>query len=264
MLSTCRLLQRVLLAALVVLGACGESGPATGEGAVTMARIEGEVFYRERMLLPPGAQLEVQLQDISRADAMATTLAGVVIALESGPPYPFVIEYDPAQIDTRMRYGLRATITSGDRLMFTTTEYIDPFAGNPVQVLVRRVAEPVQADVTPLEGTVWVLDTLGGEAAATGAGGRPADLELTAGEQRAAGFAGCNRYTGSYSREGASQLGSPLSFGDMAVTMMACVEGGELERAYLQMLGRVDLFHLRGTTLTLLAGREELATFRAR
>lgn len=264
MLSLFRLPQVLLLAALSGLVACGESGPAPTEGESSVARIEGEVFYRERMLLPPGAQLEIQLQDISRADAMATVLESVVIAAEGGPPYPFVIEYDPARIDARMRCALRATITLDDRLMFTTTEYIDPFGDEPLEVLVRRVAEPVQADRTPLEGTVWMLDTLGGEAAAAGAGGRPVDLELTAGEQRAAGFAGCNRYTGSYSRQGVSAQGSPLSFGDMAVTMRACPEGGDLERAYLGMLGRVELYRLQGDTLTLLAGGEELATFRAR
>ena len=94
------------------------------------------------MMLPPGAELEVQLQDISRADAMATVIASVHITPEVGPPYPFSIEYDPARIDPRMTYGLRATISAGGRLLFTTTDYNNPFAEGPLEILVRRVTEP--------------------------------------------------------------------------------------------------------------------------
>jgi putative lipoprotein len=194
---------------------------------------------------------------------MATVLASVRLTPDSGPPYPFSIEYDPDRIDSRMRYGLRATITVGDRLMFTTTEHIDPFGPQPLEVLVRRVPEPVKAPGPSLEGTLWILDTLGGEAAATGAGGNPVDLQFSAEDQRAGGFSGCNRYTGGYSRDGASQHGAPLGFGQMASTMMACPEGDELEQAYLQMLGRVDAFRLEGSTLSLLQGPEVLATLRA-
>jgi putative lipoprotein len=253
-----------LFLALPWLAACGDADRSPAEGTQAVARIEGQVLYRERMMLPPGCRVEVQLQDISRADAMATVLESVTIEAQGGPPYPFAIEYDPARIDPRMRYALRATITSGDRLLFTNTEYIDPFTGNPVEVLVRRTAEPVRAREAPLEETVWVLDTLGGEPAPAGAGGRPVDLQLNAAERRAAGFAGCNRYTGAYVREEASPRGAALGFGDMAVTLMACAEGGELERTYLDMLGRVEFFRLEGATLTLLSDAEALATFRAR
>ncbi len=83
----------------------------------SMAKIEGTVAYRERMMLPPGAQLEVQLEDISKADAMATVLATVIIPAEGGPPYPFAIEYDPTTIDERLRYALRATIIAGERMI---------------------------------------------------------------------------------------------------------------------------------------------------
>ena len=249
------------------LAACGRDGgspPADGEPVGTgVARIEGSVWYRERMALPPGAEVEVQLQDVSRVDAMATVLASVLLTPEAGPPYPFTLEYDPATIDPRMRYALRATISLEGRLMFTSTDYIDPFAGNPVEVLVRRAPASAREKGLALEGPRWVLATLGGEAATTGAGGKPVDLEFLSAEARAAGFSGCNRYTGGYSREGASEHASPLSFGNLAGTMMACMEGDELERSYLQMLGRVDGFRLQGDTLSLLAGPEVLATFRA-
>ena len=89
----------LLLLALLVLPlvACDSGRQSTESGRVRV--IEGQVFYRERMMLPPGAELEVQLQDISRADAMATVIASVHITPEGGPPYPFAIEYDPGRID---------------------------------------------------------------------------------------------------------------------------------------------------------------------
>jgi putative lipoprotein len=254
-----------LLVMLTALGlaACGErEADMSGEPA-TVARIEGNVMYRERMMLPPGAEVEVQLQDISKADAGATVLATVLITPQSGPPYNFAIEYDPSTIDPRMRYALRATISRGERLLFSSTDYIDPFKGNPVEIVVQRVPGEVRREGPALEGTVWVLATLAGEPAPAGAGGKTVDIQFNGDEKRVAGFSGCNRYMGSYALEGLSQHGSPLKLGPMAGTLMACPDGGELERDYLQALGRVNAFRLEGDTLSLLAGPEVLASFRA-
>ena len=203
----------------------------------------------------------MQLEDISRADALATVLVEVSMSPRGGPPYPFVIDYPSAQIDERMRYALRATIRMGDELLFTNTDYIDPFTGNPVEVLVRKVPRSPAPSGPGLEDTRWGLATLGAAEVGPGAGGNPVDLTLSAEEQRAAGFSGCNRYSGAYSREGDSQHGTPLKIGPTAGTMMACPEGMELEQTYLQMLGKVDAFRLVDGTLVLLAGGEELATF---
>ena len=259
----------LLLFTLAGLAACGgEQDSASDDGVPgegVMALIEGTVFYRERIMLPPGAEVEVQLQDISRADALATVVASVLLTPDGGPPYEFAIEYDPAGIDSRMRYALRATISAGDQMMFSSTDYIDPFSGNPVEILVRRVAEPVQlSDGPALQDQPWALQTLGGKPAAGGAGGKPLDIELLAADMRVGGFSGCNRYSGSYSLAGEAEQGSALTFGPMAGTMMACAEGAELERAYLQMLGQVTAYRLQGDTLSLLAGAEVVATYRPR
>jgi heat shock protein HslJ len=76
---------------------------------------------------------------------------------------------------------------------------------------------------------------------------------------QAGGFSGCNRYSGGYSRDGASGL----VFKPMAGTLMACEQGSELERQYLQMLGAVTAFTLQGDNLSLQAGPEVVATFTA-
>ncbi|KZX56148.1 hypothetical protein A3709_07115 [Halioglobus sp. HI00S01] len=276
-----------LVAALALgLTACGgdEQAAAPAAPAVVesepvqevaqVATIEGEVFYRERIMLPPGSEVEVQLEDISRADAMATVMASVLLKPQGGPPYPFSIEYKPSEIDERMRYALRVRITDPNgQLRFTNTEYIDPFSGNPVKVMVQSVAraEPQASSATGgaaasdqdvEDGTiVWYLETLGGESAPAGAGGKRVDLHMNQGKSTAAGFAGCNRYTGGFSSDGRSTHGTPLSFGNMATTMMACPDGGQLEQSYLQTLGKVDAYRMDGDKLALLCGGDIVATF---
>lgn len=134
----------VVLSALVACGgdkqAAGSAVKVALEGS-KVAIIEGEVFYRERIMIAADSGVEVQLEDISKADAMATVMASVSFKAQGGPPYPFTIEYDPMTIDKRMQYALRARITSpqGD-LLFTNTEYIDPFSGGQIKVMVNSVA----------------------------------------------------------------------------------------------------------------------------
>lgn len=257
----------ILLGILAIVVTGCNQGASTGSPQdnteMTVGTIKGMVVYRERMLLPPDAQIEVQLQDVSKADALATVLTVVNMAAEGAPPYPFVIEYDSSIIDARMRYALRATIHSGNQLMFTNTDYIDPFSNSPVEVLVRRVpADPKPATAT-LEDTQWQLKTLSGNLAPPGAGAKPIDLVFMAQEQRAAGFSGCNRYFGSYVLEGESVAGSPLTLGPLAGTMMACAEGGDLERDYLQVMSTVTAYQIEGNTLLLLNAEDVVASFSA-
>ncbi|MEP4486403.1 MAG: YbaY family lipoprotein [Halioglobus sp.] len=251
--------------AIVVTG-CNQGASNDGSknsAEMTAGTIKGMVVYRERMLLPPDAQIEIQLQDVSRADALATVMAVVTMAADGAPPYPFVIEYDTSQIDARMRYALRATIHSNDRLMFTNTDYIDPFSESPVEVLVRRVPGEPEPSVATLEDTPWQLETLSGSPAQLGAGGKPIDLMFESKEQRAAGFSGCNRYFGSYVLEGESAVGEPLTLGPLAGTMMACMEGGDLERDYLKVMGEITAYRIEGNTLLLLNADKVVASFSA-
>ncbi len=112
--------------------------PAPSPSVVT-----GSVFYRERIALPPDAEIIVKLVDVSRADAPAVVLAEQIIVPVGSVPVDFELEYDARQIDDRMSYAVQARIESGGRLMFTNTEMIpvitreSPTEG--VQVLVHRV-----------------------------------------------------------------------------------------------------------------------------
>ena len=101
---------------------------------------------------------------------------------------------------------------------------------------------------TMLETVEWSLLELNGKVA-VGAGNRPLTLQLNATDKRAAGFAGCNRYTGSYERTGTS-----LRFGPMVMTRMACEGAMETEAAYAVALGKVTGWRITGGNLELLAG----------
>jgi heat shock protein HslJ len=70
-----------------------------------------------------------------------------------------------------------------------------------------------------------------------GAGGDALTLDFSTatGQRRVTGFAGCNRYTGSYTLKDGS-----LSFGPLASTRKACqAPAGDLEGAYLDGLAHV-------------------------
>jgi putative lipoprotein len=250
------------LAACLLLAACGE-GPGSAaqrgaEEAGAMETLTGTVFYRERILLPPGFEVEVQLQDVSLADAPATVLASTTLTPDTGPPWPWSLSYDPAAIEDGRRYGLRATLRREGKLLFTTMDAVDPFQGDSTELLVRAV----QRSAGPkLAGPTWTLVQLNGRAVGPGAGGRPVDLTLDAAESRAAGFSGCNRYTGPYSAGNAPDGSPSLSFGNMASTMMACPEGMDLEQEYLQTLRKATGYRIQDGTLALLDGEVELATF---
>jgi putative lipoprotein len=106
-----------------------------------MRVISGEVWYRERIALPPGAEVIVTLEDQSRADAPAMVLTDYTHIVDGQGPYSFRLVYNPAAIDERMTYGLRARIEQDGELMFSSTEHIDPFGGEPgkpVRIMVSR------------------------------------------------------------------------------------------------------------------------------
>jgi uncharacterized lipoprotein YbaY len=126
----------------LVLGGC--SMTSAGEPPF----VQGEATYRERLAMPPGAQLEVVLQDISRADAPSPVVGIVTLSDIGQPPYRFEIPYRPEQIIASHRYGVRARLSSQGRLLFTTDRtYPVITAGNPteVQLMLKRVGAQHQA-----------------------------------------------------------------------------------------------------------------------
>ena len=98
--------------------------------------VTGTVAYRERIALPPNAFIDIKLQDVSRQDVPAKTVAESVFAAEGKQvPIPFQISYNPADINMAHTYLVRADINVDGKPMFTsTTAYPVLTQGAPSQV----------------------------------------------------------------------------------------------------------------------------------
>ncbi|QIH06438.1 MULTISPECIES: YbaY family lipoprotein [unclassified Pseudomonas] len=107
----------ILLATAALLGACQSTSPAA------KASLDGEVFYLQRIALPPAATLSVTLQDVSLADAPARVLAEQRGPVKGQVPLPFHLDYDPAQVKPGHTYSISARIEVDGQLIFITTEH---------------------------------------------------------------------------------------------------------------------------------------------
>lgn len=119
--------QRLALAAMTAatvftLAACKDDAASGGDTSAPQSQtISGTVSYRERMALPPTAQVQVSLVDVSLADAPSKTIAEATFATDgNNVPLPFKLSYDPAQIEPRHSYALQARITDQGELLFIT------------------------------------------------------------------------------------------------------------------------------------------------
>ena len=221
-----------------------------------MNTIVGSVWYRERMLLPPNAEILINLEDVARADAPSELIATTRFAPEGGQPWTFSLEYDPAKLHNKGRYVLRVRIEADGRLLFTSTEHIPAFdrpPGERLKIMVSLVAgrqagenvPPTKPDAS-LTNTYWKLIELNGQPVALGAGNRELHMVLTTEGDRVQGFSGCNKFTGNYQRRD-----DQLHFKPLASTRMACITGMEQEKRFLDVLGNVVRYALIGESLSL-------------
>jgi heat shock protein HslJ len=123
------------------------------------------------------------------------------------------------------------------------------------------VATPPGRDPAPparaLENTYWKLVALHGEPSAPPDRQPEAHLILQPAQQRVVGSGGCNRLTGSYTLDG-----ERLGLGRTAATRMACAQGMAQEQRFLDTLGTVAAWRVRGQRLDLLdAQRRVVAEF---
>lgn len=229
--------------------------------AAAASQVTGTATYRERMALPADAVLEVTLADVSRADAAATPLGTARIERPGQPPFRFAIPYDSAKVDPRMSYAVRARVTAGGRLLFTTTQrypVLTGGAGREVALVLARVggadsapaaagtdtpppsAPPPNpapaAAAPPLQGTRWVLVRVGMQRVITPTADprRVPHLVLDPAGRRVTGSGGCNRLFGGYALDGTA-----LTFAGVGGTRMACPDVMATETAFTEALGRV-------------------------
>ena len=205
--------------------------------------IDGIATYRERMALPPDAVFEATLEDVSLADAPSRVIGRVQLEKPGNPPFHFSISYDPAKIVANHTYSVRARITEGGRLLFTTDQQhqvlTQGHGSDVAMMMMRRVsgAAPsagTAASAVPLREVYWKLVQLGDKPVAGIDQQNAASLIFHTDQNRVTGSGGCNRLTGSYTADAHS-----LRFGGIASTQMACLHGMETESAFFAALSKV-------------------------
>jgi putative lipoprotein len=105
--------ERLVLAAADPLAGAWERRP--------FAQLTGTVTYLRRVALTPEAVVQLELREVSRADAEAPLLAKRILHPEGKQvPIPFVLDYDPAEIDPRRAHAISARIADRGQLAFVT------------------------------------------------------------------------------------------------------------------------------------------------
>jgi putative lipoprotein len=117
------------LALSLSLAACATIMPSEEPVAVT-----GSIAYRERIALPPTAQVEIRLDDVSLADAPSRMIAQQSFTADGRQvPFAFRLTIDQRRLDPRHSYAVSARISDASgRLMFITdTRNSVTFDGRP-------------------------------------------------------------------------------------------------------------------------------------
>jgi len=217
-MSLTRLAAAFALLALVWLPAAAMAGDTSV--------LNGTVTYRERMALPPGARIEVELVDVSRADAPARIVAATTVTPQTQVPVAYSLAYEPAGIVAGHSYAVQARILLDDRLLFTTAERHAVLGDEPdrTDIVVRRVPGPG----SPAGN--WLLEDIRGG----GVIDRLQTVLEIAGDGRVSGTGGCNRMGGSATIEG-----DRIAFGRLVATQMACVPAAmNQEQKFFAALGQ--------------------------
>lgn len=244
----------VITGLLMSLGGCVATGEQTtkADQAVTIQQqtMTANVFYLQRIALPPGAQVSVILEDVSKMDVAAEVVAKQTITAEGGPPYQLNLSYNAADIKPQHRYALRAQITLDGQLLFTNAEQVDAFVNqglNPTEILVSQVSSAIKDDgLASLVDTQWQLSMLGTQAITADVTQQQPYLTFTQDDNKVIGFAGCNRFNGRY-----DVFASNVNLTQLLTTKKMCFQQMNLETQFLTALSEADNYKVIDKTLTL-------------
>lgn len=119
---------------LVVTG-CG--------GSSDLARLDGEIYWTDGGVLPPGSTVTVQIVNASLADA-SDVLTQTSFEAKGSPPISFFVEYDESAVDERVTYtaSVRIEDPDGTLLYITQTAQTVIVQGEVVDPI-RLLVEPV-------------------------------------------------------------------------------------------------------------------------
>lgn len=122
--------------------ACLLALPFSSAGALATGRVTGSVSIRERIALPPGYVLRVELRDISRQDAPSEEISSVELRPRHQPPIRYSLRYDPRRINPASLYSVSARMLIDGRLAFISDRInavITRGGSNRADILLRSV-----------------------------------------------------------------------------------------------------------------------------
>ncbi|WP_137152880.1 META domain-containing protein [Devosia sp. FKR38] len=215
MLQTLSKCAAWLLAGLIVLTL---AAPAQAVD-ITFA---GNVSYRERITLPPDAELVISLVSLPGQHRVVSAQAALG---KTNSPFQFSLAVRSSVLADAGSYGLVAEIWSGGYAIFSNARPVpvDPLLPSGILIPVEhrappphdapeQVLLPVEAP-NPLLDTAWTVTSIGGEPILP-----QTNVTLSiADDFRAGGSGGCNSYFSE-----AEFAAPPLTFSPIASTRMAC------------------------------------------
>lgn len=119
--------------------------------------LRGTVTYNERLSLPAGAVLRVELLDVTQAGVVTPLVQQNIDVGGKAPPYNFDLSYNPVRILPGGTYIVRAQITVQNARVFETPNQIRVLTpGNPTQVSITLQRTSVNLPNTS-GGGFWLL-----------------------------------------------------------------------------------------------------------
>lgn len=140
----------------ITLAACQPTPPPAtpiADNAAAPQRtnaISGTATYNERLTLPAGTQLRVQLIDNQLADSTAAVVASIDLPAPANPPFAFTLPFEPGKLRASGDYGLHASLRDAEgRLWFATDTRTPATPGStaPVRLTLMRVASDPRANL---------------------------------------------------------------------------------------------------------------------
>jgi putative lipoprotein len=236
--------MNLLVAITIAIWGAGFAGSAMAD----FKTLEGSATYRQRIALHPEAVLEVELRDVSRADAPASLLSAVAVRPGKQVPIPFKLVYDDGIIDQRHTYAVSARIRLDEKIVFrNTSAHLVLTRDNPDKVEVMMEMMSATSEATgagKFFGVTWIAEDIGGG----GVIDKARSTITFAADGTVNGSGGCNNFSGKAKVEG-----ERIEIGPLAATRKACIPAlSDQEQKFFRALANARLFEIDERTQKLI------------
>ena len=214
-----------------------------------VASLEGTLFFRERMMLPPEVTVSAQLK------GKDGTVIGQSIASASGhAELTFCVDYLAS--DLKEEAAIEAAVFYGGEPLFASPEDTVVKLDERPAVLLHH-AVPSRSEELSLKDTYWRLKELDGQPAENFADQPEAHLILRD-KGQATGSDGCNNFFMNWEGEGES-----ITFQPGGATLRLCPNGAEQAQKMLQLFPSVKSWNITDGQLKLHSEDKVAAVFEA-